>query len=83
MSLEVLLYVNGAGSGAAICPTMGTFAIARQCQHRGKPPAAKADAFVCIIAEGSGLDRAATLGLTQAQLESRGRIIFPGPRAGS
>eukprot|EP00959_Pyramimonas_sp_CCMP1952_P282040 5895004-Pyramimonas_sp.AAC.1 len=87
MSLEKLIYVNGVGSGAAICQTTGTITIARNYQHPNKLPATKVDAFVGNTAERSGSDSPAILGLTSTQSkrtvltleEGTERIAFSGP----
>eukprot|EP00959_Pyramimonas_sp_CCMP1952_P294020 6149563-Pyramimonas_sp.AAC.1 len=65
MNLERLPCVNGGRSGAAVCQTQGTFAIARACQRPDKPPTTRVDAFVGIIVDESGSDSPATHGLRE------------------
>ena len=70
------LYVNGVGAGSAVCRTLGRFHIACNYLHRGDedagppaagPPAPQRDLYVANIAEGSGEDLPAILGLKSMQ----------------
>ena len=76
MTLNRVLYVNGVGAGSAVCRTLGRFHIACNYLHRGDedagppaagPPAPQRDQYVANIAEGSGEDLPAILGLKSMQ----------------